>query len=157
MKCYSEYIAEKKETEVDVSRKHVGPALATHKGYTYHIINTVTGADFVKANPSAQIGRYQVIKRSKDGRHISRGIFTTPEGAMRQIRRSTGRPAVVSEDGGGAVGGGAPATSTAGVSGTGSDKTVPVSVKAQKKIVKAAQDPSHKPLRNISTTAMFGK
>ena len=155
MKSYFEYISEKKETEVDVSRKTVGPALATHKGYTYHIVNTVAGPNFVRSNPSAQIGRYQVIKRSKDGRHISHGIFTTPEGALRQIRRSTGRPAVVSEDGGGAVGG-APATSTAGVAGTGSDKTVTVSVKAQKKIVRD-QAIQHKPLRNITTTAMLGK
>ena len=149
MKTYAEYISEKKEVEVDVSRKHVGPALATHKGYTYHIINTVAGANFVRSNPSAQIGRYQVIKRSSDGRHISHGIFTTPEGAMRQIRRSTGKPAVVAEDGGGAAGGtgGAPTTVTAGAS-----VQSPVVTKSkQKKIVGDGQT-SHAPARVPTTT-----
>jgi hypothetical protein len=58
------------------------------------------------------------------------------------------------EDG---MGGGAPATSTAGVSGAGDnpDKTVPVPKKTQSKLLARASTQSLKPMRRITSAIKF--
>ena len=154
MKSYAQYISEK-EKEADVSKRMIGEPVATHKGYTWHIVPTTGDPKVLRASPSAPNSRYEVIKRTKDGRHISHGIFDSHGGAVREVRRKTGMMPTIAEDGGGAAGGGAGAMGAGGGGGSAAPTTVtagasvkdPVVSKARQKKIVGDGETSYKPSR----------